>query len=146
MDLRVTGLDELIRQAEQIATEKDLEEVDKMAIKECLEDVEPLVKSGARTSRDVMKSGRKGSRSGIHYKNAIKTKLSRFKGKAVGYVHVGNGKGNNKWFYSKWDEFNYGTSQYPPNQPFRKAFKKKRKEWDEIFKKQYEQLINRLNN
>ncbi|WP_251861966.1 HK97-gp10 family putative phage morphogenesis protein [Clostridium sp. Marseille-Q2269] len=145
MHIGVNGLDELIKQAEELATGRELEATDRKAIKECIDNAKPIVESTARVSTDVMKSGRKGSRTGIHYKDVIKTKVGKKDGKVIGYVQVDDGKSNNSWFYSRFDEFDYGNSKYPPNKPFQKAFKGQRKKWDEIFKKYYEQLIKKLN-
>lgn len=145
MNIQIIGLDELIKQAEKIATARELETTDRKAIKECVEGAKSLVKGKTRVSTNVMKSGRKGSRTGIHYRDVIKTKIGKKDGKAIGYVQVDDGKSNNPWFYSRFDEFDYGNSKYPPNKPFQRAFKEQRKQWDEIFKKHYEQLIKKLN-
>lgn len=144
--IEITGLQELIRQAEALATPRELEETDKNAIKQCISMTKPEVSRAMRVSKDVRKSGRKGSRTYIHSRDAITTKIkiSKKDGKIQGVVQVGDGKGNNPWFYTKFDEFEYGNSKYPPSKPWQRTFKKLRKQWEEIFIKEYEKLVEKL--
>lgn len=142
--IEVTGLDELIKECERLATPRELDAVNQKAIKQCLDITKPQVENAMRVSKDVTKSGRKGSKSYTHSKDALTTKISKKDGKVQGIIQVGDGKGNNPWFYTKFDEFDYGNSKYPPSKPWQRTFKKLRKQWEEIFVKEYEELVKRL--
>lgn len=144
MNIEITGLEELIRECEKLATPRELEITDKNAIKQCVDVAKTEVSRVMRVSKDVTKSGRKGSRSYIHSKDVLSTKITKKDGKIQGKVQIDDGKGNNPWFYSKFDEFEYGNSKYPPSKPWQNTFKKLRKQWEEIFLKEYEKLIEKL--
>lgn len=144
ISIEVTGLAELIKQCEVLATPRELEETDKKAIKKCVDITKQQVESAMRVSKDVTKSGRKDSRTYTHSKDALITKITKKDGKIQGVIQVGDGKGNNPWFYTKFDEFDYGNSKYPPSKPWQNTFKKLRKQWEEIFIKEYEELVKKL--
>lgn len=144
IQVEVTGLDELIKECEKLSTPKELEEADKKAIKRCINITKPVIESAMRKSSDVTKSGREGSRSYIHSKDALTSKISKKNGQIEGVIQVGDGKGDNAWYYTKFDEFDYGNSKYPPSKPWQRTFKKLRKEWENIFIEEYEKLIKRL--
>lgn len=144
VSIEITGLNELIKQFEALATPKELEEVDKKSIKQCLGITKTEVQELMRESKDVSKSGRKGSRTYRHSKDVLTTRTSKKNGVIQGVVQVGDGKGNNPWFYTNFDEFEYGSSKYPPSKPWQRTFKKLRKQWQEIFTENYTKLIEKL--
>lgn len=144
VNIEVKGLDELIKQVESLATPRELEEAEKKAIKKCIGIAKPEVEKSMRTSKDVTKSGRKGSRTYTHSKDNLTTKISRKDGKVQGIIQVSDGKSNNPWYYTRFDEFDYGNTKYSPSKPWQKTFKKLRRQWTEIFKDEYEKLVKKL--
>lgn len=143
MKIVVEGLEELIKQAEQLATPRELEEVDKKAIKECIEMTKKEVAIIMRKSTDVSKSIYKKQRTFIHSSDKVTTKIYKTKGKIIGFVQVDDGSRKSPWYYTKYDEF--GGSNYPPTMPFQRTFKKLRATWEEIFYKYYNELVEKLN-
>jgi HK97 gp10 family phage protein len=145
LTIQTDGLKELIKQIEKLATPREIEEIDKKIIKECVEMAKKEVYSVMRVSKDVTKSGRKGSRTYIHSRNALTIKVSKKDGVIEGVLQVDDGKGNNPYFYTKFDEFEYGNSKMTPTKPFQKSFKKLRKSWEQIFEKHYNKMLETLN-
>ncbi|WP_207752935.1 HK97-gp10 family putative phage morphogenesis protein [Clostridium yunnanense] len=141
VSIEVTGLKELIKQVEQLATSRELEEADKKALKRCGDLAKTEVQKIMPKSQDVSKSGRKGSRTFKHAADNIPIKLKKVDGQLT--VIVGWEKGSNDaYFYSKFVEF--GSSKMPPSAPFKRTFIRERKEWDKIFEEEYNKLLEKL--
>lgn len=137
----VSGLDELIKQAESLATPREIEQADRKALKRCGDMVKNGVSKAMPRSKDVSRSGRKGSRTFKHSADNIPMKLTKKNGKLV--MTVGWGKEDtSSYFYVKFIEF--GTSRMPPVAPFKRTFIKQKKEWEKIFYEEYEKLIEKL--
>lgn len=143
--IEVDGLKEIIAECEKLATPRELMKVDRKAIKECLDLAEKEVYKVIPVSENVAHSGRKGSRSYMHSRDWLHVEISRKKDSIVGTLQIANGKGDNSWFYSKFYEFAYGNSKYPPSQPFQKSFKKLYPVWEKIFLQEYDKLVEKLN-
>lgn len=142
MDIEVTGLRELIKQCEEIATPRELETTDKLALKKCSNLAEKEVEKLIPVSKDVSKSGRKGSRTFQHAKDNVPIKIKNVGGKMMAIIGWEKSD-NSPYFYMKFIEF--GTSKMPPQAPFKKVFIKQRGKWDEIFIEEYEKLVEKLN-
>lgn len=144
MDIKIEfeGLDELIKQCEELGTEKELEDTNKKILKECGDLAYKTVKPLIHRSKDNSKSGRKGSRPAGHAAdNVPQPKFKKIKGRQ--YVIVGWDKlDNSEYWYMKIEE--WGSSQRPPHHSFGKVNKILRKQYDNIAKKQYENLIKKL--
>lgn len=141
VSIEVTGLKELIKQAEILATPRELEIADQKALKRIGDVVQKAVAKNMPKSKDVSKSGRKGSRTFKHAADNIPVKLIKKDSRLC--IVIGWDKGDNSpYFYNKFIEF--GTSKMPPLAPFKRTFIKQRKEWDKIFQEEYEKLIEKL--
>ncbi|WP_315112912.1 HK97-gp10 family putative phage morphogenesis protein [Clostridium intestinale] len=138
----VTGLKELIKKCEQIATPKEIEKTEYKALERCGDLVDKELEKTLPVSKQVFKSGRKGSRTFKHSKDEIPMSIKKVKGNLQ--IVIGWEKSDNSpYFYMKFIEF--GTSQQPPVAPFKKAFIKQRKEWTAIFIEEYSNLLESLN-
>lgn len=139
--VEVAGLDELIRECEKVATPLEMEEVNKRALKRCGELVGSGLNSAMPRSKDVTKSGRKGSRTYLHSADNVPMSIKKQNGQLV--LYAGWSKGDiSPYYYTKFIEF--GSSKMPPLAPFKKTFIKQRKEWDAIFLEEYEKLIEKI--
>lgn len=136
------GLDEIIKTIEELGTEQDLENVNKKVLKECGELAYKIVEPLIHRSEDNSKSGRTGSRPHGHaVDNIPRPKFKKIKGKQ--YIIVGWDKADNsEYWYMKIEE--WGSSQRPPHHAFGKVNKLLRKQYDNIAKKHYENLIKKL--
>lgn len=142
IDFEITGLKELIRAAESIATPRELEAAERRALNKCIAAAMPAVKNVHPRSKDVSRSGRKGSRTFQHAADNIPSSISRKDGKI--YALIGWDKGDvSPYYYEKFIEF--GSSKQPPQAPFKKAFTRTRKQFDNIFKEEFESLLDKLN-
>ncbi|GAA0069250.1 hypothetical protein UT300003_07730 [Clostridium sardiniense] len=142
IEMEFEGLDELIKKTEKLATQDELEKVNKAFLKECgelaYETVNPLI----HKSKDNSKSGRKGSRPTGHAADNVP--LPKFKRKNGNlYVVVGWEKSDNSpFFYMKMEE--WGTSKRPPHHSFGKVNSLLKNKYDDIATKHYENLIKEL--
>lgn len=142
IEMEFHGLKELIKTAEKLSTQSELEKVNKQALKECGQLAYNTVKPLIHRSKDNSKSGRKGSRPPGHAADNIpKPKFKKKNGML--YVIVGWEKADNSpYFYMKMEE--WGTSIRPPHHAFGKVNSLLRKNYDEIAIKHYEKLIKQL--
>lgn len=141
VNIEITGLDELIKQVEEAATPREIEKADRKALKRCGDMSKYEVALAFPRSKDVTKSGRAGSRTYQHAGDNVPMVIKKKDGKLM--VVVGWEKSDNSpYFYSKFIEF--GTTRMPPIAPFKRTFIKLRKYWDEIFKEEYEKLIEKI--
>ncbi|QLY82234.1 HK97-gp10 family putative phage morphogenesis protein [Clostridium intestinale] len=140
--VEVTGLKELIKQCEQIATPREIEKAEYKALERCGDLVDKELVKTLPVSKQVYRSGRKGSRTFKHSKDEIPMFIRRVKG-ALQIVIGWEKSDNSPYFYMKFIEF--GTSKMPPVAPFKKAFIKQRKEWTDIFIEEYNKLLENLN-
>ena len=141
-EMEFEGLDELIKTVESLATEVQVEDVNKKILKECGELAYQTVKPLIHESADNSKSGRHGSRPSGHARdNVPRPKLRRKGGRQ--YIVVGWEKTDNSpYFYEKFEE--WGTSQRPPHHSFGLVNKMLKNKYDDIAKKEYEKLIKKL--
>lgn len=141
LNFETKGIEELIKRVEQLATPRELEKADRAALKRCGEIAHNTVQKLHPRSKNVSKSGRKGSRTFSHAADNIPVKVKRKNGKL--YVLIGWDKGDNTaYFYEKFVEF--GSSQVLPKAPFKKAFSRTRKQLDKIFEEEYTKLFESL--
>ncbi|CEN31446.1 HK97-gp10 family putative phage morphogenesis protein [Paraclostridium sordellii] len=142
IEMEFEGLDELIKIVESLATESQVENTNKKILKECGNLAYSTVKPLIHESKDNSKSGRKVSRPQGHARdNVPKPKLRKKGGKT--YVVVGWEKSDKSpYYYMKAEE--WGTSQRPPHHSFGLVNKMLKKKYDDIAKKEYENLIIKL--
>lgn len=133
---------ELQKKVESLATGRDLDKIEKIA----LEKIQALVISELKRvmpiSENVAQSGRKGSRTFTHSKDNLPVKIKKVKGKQelqIGWIGTGD---TSDFWYVKFTEFEFGNSKYKPTSPFRKTFQKQAKEWYAIFTEEYQKLVD----
>lgn len=144
IEIKSEGLKEIIRELERIATPKEIEETDKKAFKRCGQLAHDEVAKLMPRSKNVAKSGRKGSRTYQHAADNIPVKIKNIGGK-LGVVIGWDKSANDPYFYVKFIEFEFGSSKKQPVAPFKKTFIKQRSKWDKIFEEEYNKLFERLN-
>ncbi|MFR4164209.1 MAG: HK97-gp10 family putative phage morphogenesis protein [Paraclostridium sordellii] len=142
IEMEFGGLDELIKIVDSLATETQVESINKKILKECGELAYQTVKPLIHESKDNSTSGRNGSRPNGHARdNVPKPKLRKKRGRI--YEVVGWEKTDNSpYYYMKMEE--WGTSQRPPHHSFGLVNKMLKKKYDEIAIKEYEKLIKKL--
>lgn len=142
IDMRFDGLDELIKECLKHSSKEFIEKVDRKLLKECGMRTKVKVSSRMLRSADVSKSGRKGSRPGIHSADAVPVSGVRKKGHRL-YIIVGWDKGDNSpYFYTKFNEF--GTSKRSPFPVFLPATKEAYRELEAMGVAEYEKLLKFL--
>ena len=142
IEMEFEGLDELIKIVDSLATETQVESINKKILKECGELAYSTVKPLIHESDNNSTSGRSGSRPNGHARdNVPKPKLRKKGGRT--YVVVGWEKSDKSpYYYMKMEE--WGTSQRPPHHSFGLVNKMLKKKYDEIAIKEYEKLIKKL--
>ncbi|CEN29827.1 HK97-gp10 family putative phage morphogenesis protein [Paraclostridium sordellii] len=142
IEMEFEGLDELIKRVESLATETQVESINKKILKECGELAYSTVKPLIHESDNNSNSGRRGSRPSGHARDNVPKPKLRKKGGRV-YVVVGWEKSDKSpYYYMKMEE--WGTSQRPPHHSFGLVNKMLKKKYDDIAKKEYEKLIRKL--
>ena len=136
------SLQDLINNIEKIADENDIKKVNKQALKDCSKLANNKLKTTLLRSNDPSKSGRKGSRTGKHSADNVPITFKTKNG--VQSAYIGWEKDDTSpYYYTKMvDE--WGSSKHRPLFLFKKTFVTQRKEYDEIFKDYFEQLIEKL--
>lgn len=112
--MEFTGLNEIQREIEKLSTESELKVLNKKIVKRAGEIGQQEAKSQIRKkaySKNPMKSGRKGSRTGQHAADNVPKKVSTQSGN-YGEL-IGWDKGDiSPFFYMKFHE--WGTSMHKP--------------------------------
>lgn len=142
MIIKFKGLDELIKEVENIASEAEIEKANTKILKKCGEKARSVVKTKMPRSNDPMLSGRKGSRTGQH--SADNVPLSGVK-KKNGYqsIIVGWEKSDNSpYFYVKFTE--WGTSKIKPRAYMQKTKDELTSYFSKVAQSEYESLISKL--
>ncbi|MGG7142482.1 HK97-gp10 family putative phage morphogenesis protein [Clostridium nigeriense] len=142
MIIKFEGLDEIIKEVENIASENEIEKVNANILKKCGVKAQNTVKTKMPRSGDPMLSGRKGSRTGRH--SADNVPLSGVK-KKNGYqsIIVGWDKSDiSPYFYVKFTE--WGTSRMKPLAYMEKTKQELEDYFSEVAKSEYESLITKL--
>lgn len=132
----------LQKQANELATGRELEKAEQKALEIIKSMAVEELKRVMPVSKNVGQSGRKGSRTFTHSKNALPVAIKKVKGKKelqIGWL--GKGDTGDYW-YVKFTEFEFGNSKYKPTAPFRKTFTKQAKKWYEIFTQEYQKLVD----
>lgn len=142
IDMKFIGLDELIRTAEKLSTNSELEKTNKNLLKDCGDLAYQAVKPLIHKSADNSKSGRKGNRPNGHATDNVPSPKFKRKNGYL-YVLVGWDKSDNSpYYYMKMEE--WGTSQRPPHHAFGKVNAIMKKKYDDIAYKYYDKLIKSL--
>lgn len=142
MWIKFEGLDEVIREAEKVASKLEIEKANAKILKECSKKAHETVKIKMPRSDNPMLSGRRGSRTGKHSSDNIP--LSGIK-KINGYqsIIVGWEKSDNSpYFYVKFTE--WGTSKIKPVAYMEKTKQELKEDFSKIAQKEYENLITKL--
>lgn len=147
IEMEFEGLDELIKTAESLATEEQVEGTNKKILKQCGDLAYDTAKKLVHRSKDNSKSGpqHKGSPRlvppGHAQDNIPKPKIKKKKNTV--YVIVGWEKTDNSpYFYMKMEE--WGTSQRPPHHAFGLVNEMLGAHYDRIAEIEYEKLIKKL--
>lgn len=142
IEMEFEGLDELIKTAESLANEYELEKTNKEILKESGDLAYSTVKPLIHRSKDNSKSGRKGSRPNGHSGDNVPTPKFRKKG-GQQYIVIGWEKSDNSsYYYMKMEE--WGTSQRAPHHSFGLVNEMLINKYDEIAIKKYDKLIKVL--
>lgn len=142
VEMKFDGLDELIRACEKIATGKQLEEIDREIIIDGSKLAKSEIKRRMHRSKDVSKSGRKGSRTGQHAidnipESNIKKKKDRL------FMVIGWEKSDDSpYYYMKFEE--WGTSKRTPHESFYPASQIVYKNLNAIGIQKYETLLKKV--
>ena len=141
-NMSISGLDELINNCKRLSGTEAIQNTNKKILKKVGKSVQATAKNIAPRSKDPMKSGRKGSRTGQHMADVIP--LSGVKNKnGSQYITVGwTQSDNSPYFYAKFVE--WGTSEQKA-QPFLfNASKQHEIELNTIAEKEYNELLKIL--
>ena len=115
IEFEVQGLDELMANFEKLAGEEYLKEALDKVLRNIAQEVKGFANVKMHRSKDVTKSGRKGSRTYEHAADNIPVKISGKNGyyKAdIGWLK----SDTSPYFYEKFEE--YGTSKHAPHPTF----------------------------
>ena len=136
------GLDDLIRECSEQATQKELDKVNRKALKACANSSKQKLSQRLPRSKNVNQSGRKGSRTFKHSADEVPMSGMRKKGERR-YIVVGWDKGDNSpYFYTKFNE--WGTSKRPPVPIFHTISKEINAELKSTGMEEYENLLKRV--
>lgn len=141
-NMSITGLDELINNCKKLTGTEIIQNTNKKILKKVGKNVQTTAKNIAPKSKDPWKSGRKGSRTGLHMADVIP--LSGVKNKNNRqYITVGwTQSDNSPYFYAKFVE--WGTSKQKA-QPFLfNASKQHEDELNKTAEKEYNNLLKIL--
>lgn len=131
LKMEFLGLDEMQREIEKLATESEVKKLNKKIVKQAgsvgMQEAEERIRKNAY-SKNPMRSGRKGNRTGQHAADNIPEKGSTRNG-SYGET-IGWERGDTSpWFYMKFHE--WGTTKHKPKKfmlesapPTYKALKK----------------------
>ena len=140
-EMDFTELDKLINEIEKKASKKEKDKVDKKALTEISKIAQDGLKGNLLRSKDPSKSGRKGSRTGEHSADNVPIKFKTKDGNKM--VVIGWEKSDTSpYYYTKFEE--WGSVKHKPLFLFRKTYNKQYKQYDEIFKKHYEEFLQEL--
>lgn len=142
MYVKFEGIDELIKEFENIASEKEIDKANVKIIKKCAKVVEKNLKPKVHKSKNVMHSGIKGMKTFEHAADNIEvSKVKNTKG--VKFITVGWDKSKNSpYSYMQWEE--WGNTTREPHAMLYPTIEASQSEMNEIAKKEYENLIKNL--
>lgn len=139
MVIKFEGLEELLKEIEEVGSNAAISKANSRILKECGEKAREMASSKMPKSKDTMKSGRKGSRTGQHSSDVLP--LSGVKNKN-GYqsILVGWDKSDNSpYFYTKFTE--WGTTKIKPIAYMEKTKQELNGYFSEVAEKEYKKLI-----
>lgn len=142
MYVQFEGLDELIKEFENIASESEIDKANTKIIKECAKVVEKNLKPRVHRSKNVSKSGIKGLKTGEHAADNIE--ISRIKNtKGVKFITVGWDKSKNSpYAYMQWEE--WGNTTREPHPVLYPTIDASQKEMNKVAEEEYKRLISKL--
>lgn len=142
MMIKFEGLDELIKEFESVSSEKEIDKANVKIIKECAKVVEKNLKPKVHRSKDPMRSGIKGYRTGQHAADNIEvSKVKNTKG--VKFITVGWDQSKNKpYSYMQWEE--WGNTTREPHSVLYPTIEESKEAMNKIAEKEYENLIRNL--
>lgn len=140
--MEFSGLDDLIRECSEQATQKELDTVNRKILKTCATNSKQKLSRRLPRSKNVGQSGRKGSRTFKHSADEVPMSGMRKKGQRR-YIIVGWDKGDNSpYFYTKFNE--WGTSKRAPVPIFHSVSKEINSELKNIGMEEYEKLLKKV--
>jgi HK97 gp10 family phage protein len=142
IEMEFDGLDKIIDSLKELSSEAEMDVINTAILKEQSEIARNIIKSKLPKSKDVSKSGRKGSRTGKHYKDNVPISKVRKTKNGYLYMVVGIEKGDNSpYFYSKFLE--WGTSKMKPRPIFAQTSETIQKNLDKKALKEYEKILKK---
>lgn len=140
MLIQFEGLDELIKEFEELSSDKVVNKANTKIIQKCAKVVEKRLKPKTYRSRDSSRSGLKGRKTGQHAADNIEiSKVKNTKGNkfiTVGWDYDGD------YGYMQWEE--WGNTTRGPRHVLYPTMEDSTPEMNEITKKEYEKLLNEL--
>lgn len=106
--MEFVGLEKLRKQIESLASQSEIDAMNKRIFQRCADETEPKMKSHMPRSADNSKSGKRGYRPPGHARDNVPKKVTKKKAE-VGWNLKGDAE---NWFYMKFVE--WGTTKQPP--------------------------------
>lgn len=138
INMEFKGLDELIRNVESLASESEMNKVNRKIIKIAADKGKELLRSRITRSKDNSKSGKAGYRPSGHYADNIPQTGIKKKGKFY-YCTLGETKDEGMYFY--WNFKEWGTSKIAPTPVFAQTKEEVQQVLDSVGIKAYEKLL-----
>lgn len=142
MKIIFEGLDELIKEFNNLASEDEQEKANIKIIKQCAKVVEKNLKPKVHRSSNPKKSGLRGMKTGQHAADNIET--SKIKGtRGVKYITVGWDQSKNEpYSYMQWEE--WGNTTREPHAMLYPTIEDSYPEMNKLAQDEYENLIKNL--
>lgn len=140
-EFKLTGLDELIREVEKVASGDEIDKVTKKILTEEAEVAKNKIKGGFPTSKykyTSQMSGKRGYRPNGHFADNIPVSKIKKKGDFIN-ITVGS-PDDGEYFYSRFPE--WGTSKQKGLLIFAKVREEISKEIESKFIEEYTKLLN----
>lgn len=134
--MEFVGLDKLMKQIESLATDQEINKLNRRIFQQIADVTEPKMKKNMAKSANNAKSGRKGYRPPGHAQDNIPVKVSAKKAE-VGWNLKGDAE---NWFYMKFVE--WGTSKQPPQDFIYTTLDEVDEEFSEIAERECQALLD----
>lgn len=142
MQIKFEGLEELIREFENVANEDNVDKVNINIIKECAKVVEKNLKPRVHRSKEVKYSGITGMRTGQHAADNIE--VTKVKGKrGIRFAYVGWDQSKSEPYnYMQWEE--WGNTTRAPHAILYPTIEASQGEMSKVAEAEYSKMLNKL--
>ena len=140
--LKFTGLNELMKQLEELADEKEIRQTNKKIFKRAVKYSQPVMQSHIPKSSDNSKSGKRGYRPTGHAADNVPIEATTTHG-IVGWEilgDAGNKRNVGNWFYIKFVE--WGTTRQKPQDFLKNTRKESESAWSNIAEDEYQKFLD----